>query len=85
MMSDDRQDGPIGHVGRWLTDAEGRVLLPHAVNMVAKGVGVTALDAYHARMTAAIRTQDPNALVFGEPYVLFNFGSAPTTVGLPGG
>ncbi len=27
---------PIGHVGRWLTDAKGRVLLVHGVNMVAK-------------------------------------------------
>ena len=28
--------GPVGHHGRWLTDAEGRVLLIHGVNMVAK-------------------------------------------------
>jgi endoglycosylceramidase len=28
--------GPIGHQGRWLTDAEGRVLLIHGVNMVNK-------------------------------------------------
>jgi endoglycosylceramidase len=28
--------GPIGHQGRWLTDAEGRVLLLHGVNMVDK-------------------------------------------------
>ncbi len=28
--------GPIGHEGRWLTDAEGRVLLLHGVNMVNK-------------------------------------------------
>ncbi|HEX3344649.1 MAG TPA: cellulase family glycosylhydrolase, partial [Polyangiaceae bacterium] len=27
---------PIGHEGRWLTDAEGRVLLVHGVNVVAK-------------------------------------------------
>jgi endoglycosylceramidase len=27
---------PIGHQGRWLTDAEGRVLLVHGVNMVDK-------------------------------------------------
>ena len=27
---------PIGHQGRWLTDAEGRVLLVHGVNMVNK-------------------------------------------------
>jgi endoglycosylceramidase len=28
--------GPIGHQGRWLTDADGRVLLLHGVNMVEK-------------------------------------------------
>lgn len=44
-----------------------------------------ALDAYHARMTAAIRAVDATALVFGEPYVLFNFGGAPTTISSPGG
>jgi len=27
---------PVGHSGRWLTDAEGRVLLVHGVNMVSK-------------------------------------------------
>jgi endoglycosylceramidase len=43
-----------------------------------------ALDNYYARMTTAIRAQDPDRLVFGEPYVLFNFGGAPTNIGLPG-
>lgn len=43
-----------------------------------------ALDGYHARMTSAIRAEDPTTLIFGEPYVLFNFGSAPTNVELPG-
>lgn len=28
--------GPIGHEGRWLTDADGRVVLLHGVNMVEK-------------------------------------------------
>jgi endoglycosylceramidase len=28
--------GPVGHHGRWLTDAEGRVLLIHGVNVVQK-------------------------------------------------
>ncbi len=44
-----------------------------------------ALDGYQARMDAAVRAQDPDHLVFGEPYVLFNFGQAPTNVTLPGG
>ncbi len=42
------------------------------------------LDAYHRRMTKAIRAEDPKTMIFGEPYVLFNFGQAPTTVQLPG-
>ncbi|MCL4292391.1 MAG: cellulase family glycosylhydrolase [Acidimicrobiia bacterium] len=42
------------------------------------------LDAYNARMAQAVRTRDRRHLVFGEPYVLFNFGNAPTNVGLPG-
>jgi len=44
-----------------------------------------ALDGYQARMAAAIRTEDQQHLLFGEPYVLFNFGQAPTNVTLPGG
>ena len=43
-----------------------------------------ALDAYNARMARAIRTQDPTRLLLGEPYVLFNFGGAPTNITLPG-
>jgi endoglycosylceramidase len=43
------------------------------------------LDAYDSRMTAAIRAQDPTHLLFPEPYVLFNFGTAPTNITLPGG
>jgi hypothetical protein len=36
-------------------------------------------------MTTAIRAQDPTHLLFPEPYVLFNFGTAPTNITLPGG
>lgn len=43
------------------------------------------LDAYHARMTTAIRAEDPDTLIFGEPYVLFNFGGSPTNISRPGG
>ena len=42
------------------------------------------LDSYHQKMTDAIRAQDPDTMVFGEPYVLFNFGQAPTTIEAPG-
>ncbi len=44
--------GTIGHVGRWLTDAQGRVVLFHGVNMVEKAApyypaahGFSAADA----------------------------------------
>jgi endoglycosylceramidase len=43
------------------------------------------LDGYYARVTRAIRAQDRSHLVFGEPYVLFNFGDAGTNVTRPGG
>jgi endoglycosylceramidase len=44
----------------------------------------SGLDQLHAKVTDAIRSQDPDHLVFGEPYVLFNFGTAPTHISLPG-
>ena len=44
----------------------------------------SGLDQLHAKVDAAIRTEDPDHLVFGEPYVLFNFGTAPTHISLPG-
>jgi endoglycosylceramidase len=44
-----------------------------------------ALDAFGTKMTQAIRSVDPTGLVFGEPYVLFNFGQGPTHISLPGG
>jgi len=37
--------GPIGHVGRWLTDATGRVLLPRGVNLVRKVPPLDPADA----------------------------------------
>jgi endoglycosylceramidase len=45
----------------------------------------SGLDHYYARIDTAIRTKDKTHLVFGEPYVLFNFGEAPTHIALPGG
>ncbi len=43
------------------------------------------LDPLYAEVTAAIREHDADGLVMGEPFVLFNFGQAPTAMGLPGG
>lgn len=42
------------------------------------------LDPYYARMTTTIRAEDPDHLLFGEPWVLFNFGESKTHIGLPG-
>ena len=44
-----------------------------------------SLDPLYAQVTRAVRAHDPDGLVLGEPFVLFNFGLAPTDVGLPGG
>ncbi len=43
------------------------------------------LDPYYARMDAAIRAEDSDHLVFGEPWVLFNFGQSQTHISRPGG
>ena len=40
------------------------------------------LAPFYARMTAAVRSVDPTRPVFVEPFVLFNFGNADTS--LPG-
>ncbi|MFN8018921.1 MAG: cellulase family glycosylhydrolase [Acidimicrobiales bacterium] len=45
----------------------------------------SGLDQLHDKVTTAIRAKDADHLVFGEPYVLFNFGTAPTHISLPGG
>jgi len=44
---------PIGHQGRWLTDAEGRVLLIHGVNMVQKDAPYTPASAGFSDADAA--------------------------------
>lgn len=36
-------------------------------------------------MTGAIRNAGAEQLVFGEPWVLFNFGEPDTNIALPGG
>ena len=45
--------GPIGHSGRWLTDAIGRVLLVHGVNMVNKDPPYTPAAAGFSDADAA--------------------------------
>jgi endoglycosylceramidase len=44
-----------------------------------------ALDPYYARMASAVRAGDATHLLFGEPFVLFNFGQSETSIALPGG
>ena len=44
-----------------------------------------SLDPYYSRMTGAIRNAGAEQLVFGEPWVLFNFGEPDTNIALPGG
>lgn len=58
---------------------------PCATDPAGCPVQDAALDAFNTRMTTAIRANDPSRLVFPEPYVLFNFGAAPTNINLPGG
>ena len=42
-------DGFIGHDGRWLMDSQGRVVLLHGVNLVAKGTQTPAQEGFGAR------------------------------------
>lgn len=41
----------------------------------------TRLKPFEERMAAAVHAVDPDRFVFAEPFVLFNFGQSPTTVG----
>jgi endoglycosylceramidase len=43
------------------------------------------LDALYGEVTRAIRAAGSDQLVFGEPFVLFNFGTAPASFDLPDG
>jgi endoglycosylceramidase len=47
---------PLGHAGRWITDAQGRVLIPHGLNMVSKvrpySPAATGFGADDARLLA---------------------------------
>src|SRR5580704_11600167 len=40
--------GFISHHGRWLTDSEGRVLLPHGINYVVKQPPFNPLNGFNA-------------------------------------
>jgi endoglycosylceramidase len=42
------------------------------------------LVPFHTRMLQAVRSVDPDGRVFAEPFVLFNFGGADTTLPGPG-
>ncbi len=42
------------------------------------------LDAAYSKVTKAIRAAGDSHLIFGEPFVLFNFGLAPTNIKIPG-
>ena len=57
---------------------------PCAVGAGCPDLDASGLDELHAKAAAAIRAEDPTHLVFGEPYVLFNFGGAGTSIAKPG-
>ncbi len=42
------------------------------------------LDKYYSAVTKTIRTVDTHHLIFGEPFVLFNFGESPAGISVPG-
>jgi endoglycosylceramidase len=46
---------PLGHVGRWITDAQGRVVILHGLNMVSKRAPYTpAADGFGAAAAATL-------------------------------
>ncbi len=42
------------------------------------------LDTFYASVTKTIRSVDVHHLIFGEPFVLFNFGESPAGISVPG-
>ena len=42
------------------------------------------LDTFYAAVTKTIRSVDSHHLIFGEPFVLFNFGESPAGISVPG-
>jgi endoglycosylceramidase len=42
------------------------------------------LDKFYASVTKTIRSVDTRHLIFGEPFVLFNFGESPAGISVPG-
>ena len=63
----------------------GTTYAPCATDPAGCPIQDKALDTFNTRMDTAIRATDKTHLVFAEPYVLFNFGGAPTNISLPGG
>ena len=49
---------PLGHAGRWITDATGRVIIPRGVNMVAKLPPYTAAFAGFGEKDAALLSRE---------------------------
>jgi endoglycosylceramidase len=50
-----------------------------------KSLDLSELAPVYAKVVAGIRSAGDSHLVFGEPFVLFNYGLAPTNIPLPGG
>jgi len=63
----------------------GRVWQPCLGPTGCPRLDATELDPFYAGVDRALRSADPTHLVFFEPFVLFNFGSAPAGVRLPRG
>ena len=57
--------GFISHRGRWLTDAEGRILLPHGVNYGVKLAPFDLLKGFGARDAAFLATNGFRAVRLG--------------------
>ncbi len=63
--SDLAHDGPIDHQGRWLTDRQGRVVMLHGVNLVAKGTQSPAQRGFGADDVAWLAQNDFDVVRLG--------------------
>src|SRR5581483_9105165 len=60
---------PLGHAGRWITDATGRVIIPRGVNMVVKFPPYTPAFAGFGEKDAALLAREGfNAVRVGVIY-----------------